>query len=190
MEDEVHAVFKSEPNQVVYKQILTYFEAIELNELFLNSNSYWQDGAIKISTGLRPYIDVNLEDKDVKLVYDRLIIVLKDYFPDIKVSTDARFYNHQFGGTKPHKDGNRDGVSNYTLLLYLTDNFDDGKLSIKTKRSEEERLECNSDKFHKIFTITPKIGYGVIFNKNLTHWAADVLEGNKNFLLIHLYSDF
>ncbi len=98
--------------------------------------------------------------------------------------------SHVHGNTRPHKDGNHDGVSNYTILLYLTDDFDDGKLSIKLKRSDAERLADEPHKYHKVFTIIPKKGYGVIFNKRLTHWANDIYEGHKNFIIIHVYSSF
>jgi hypothetical protein len=120
----------------------------------------------------------------------RLYIVLRDYLPDAVISSDARFYNHQYGSVKPHTDGNRDGISCYTLLLYLQDKFEGGRLSIKMERSEKEQLISEPDKKHKVFIIEPKIGYGIIFKKNLIHWADEVVEGNKNFLLIHIYSIF
>jgi hypothetical protein len=68
----------------------------------------------------------------------------------------------------------------------LTDDFDDGKLSIKMKRTEEELQ--GSDKLHKVFTIMPIVGYGVIFNKDLLHWASEVYTGSKNICIIHLYA--
>jgi len=74
--------------------------------------------------------------------------------------------------------------------LYLTENFNDGKLSIKMKRTEDEKLEEEPDKHHKVFTFIPLIGCGVVFDKSLLHYAGEIIEGHKNFLLIHLASEF
>ena len=117
-------------------------------------------------------------------------MVLSDYFPDLRLDPNARFYSHQFGSVKPHKDGNHDGLCNYTLLIYLSDEFEGGKLSIKMKRSMEEMREAEPDKKHKVFTFNPMMGYGVVFSKDLLHWADELFEGEKNILLIHLYSKF
>jgi hypothetical protein len=125
------------------------------------------------------------------------MIVLRDYFPDLEINSNARFYSHKYGKVRPHKDGNHDNICNYTLLLYLNDDFKDGKLSIKMKRRLEE---IDDEKKHKVFTLKPIKGYGVIFNKDcftrsafradLLHWAEEIWEGNKDFLLIHLFSKF
>src|SRR3972149_6160493 len=138
MEDPVNAIFNREPDQLFYKQLLDSNEASELNSQLLQTETVWKNGAVIIANGHRPYIDVNL-DEDLVEIKQRLYIVLRDYFPDMIVSPDARFYNHQYGGVKPHTDGNRDGISCYTLLLYLRDDFEGGRLSIKAKRSEEEK---------------------------------------------------
>jgi len=189
MEDNIYGVFRTEPEQVVYKQILTPEEAITANNDFISEETGWKDGAQVIANGHRPFIDVDLPNKMPELM-ERLPVILRDYLPDVTVSPDARFYNHQYGRVKPHTDGNRDGVSQYTLLIYLCSEFEGGQLSIKLKRSDEERLAENPYHHHKIFTFTPKCGYGVIFRKSLLHWAEEVVDGNKNFLLIHLRSDF
>jgi hypothetical protein len=191
MEDPINGVFYKEPNQVIYKQLLTMEETDDLNSLLTNrAANLSQDGALHLCTGFRKFIDIDLNDSSMSFITDRLRTTLFDYFSDLEICKDARFYSHEFGRTKPHKDGNHDGVSNYTLLLYLTDEFDDGKLSIKMKRSDEEKRLVDSNMHHKVFKIIPRKGYGVIFDKNLMHWADEVYEGCKNFLLIHLYSCF
>jgi hypothetical protein len=86
-----------------------------------------------------------------------------------------------------HKYKSHDGLCNYTLIIYLTDDFDDGALSIKMKRTKEE-LKIDPNMKHKVFTIKPIVGYGVIFNKELLHWASEVYMGSKNICIIHLYS--
>lgn len=168
---------------IIYKQILSEDEVLELNTYLMDRTHKQQISSL--ATGSRLYCDIVL---DSHIITDRLFIVLRDYFPDMKLDKNARFYNHQYGAIKPHYDVNHDGVSTHTLLIYLTDDFEGGRLTIKTKRPDEERLlSSQPNHYHKVFTITPKIGYGVIFKKNNLHWADDCI-GNKNFLLIHMYS--
>lgn len=174
-------------DNLFYKQILSKEEATEFNNLFINM-ALQSNHNSNIVTGSRFYLDFNLKSQPEFV--DRLFIVLKDYFSDLIIDPNARFYSHQIGGIKPHTDSNHDNICNYTMLLYLTDDFDDGKLSIKTKRSEAEKLLEEPDKHHRVFTFTPKQGYAVIFSKSLLHWANNVYEGQKNFLLIHLNSNF
>lgn len=180
------AVFRKH-DQIIYKRILSSDEANTYNEKFINMTNS-KNGNSNIVTGARYHVDFDLR-LQIELA-QRLTVVLKDYFCNLEIDPNARFYSHQIGGIKPHTDGNHDNVCKYTLLLYLTDNFDDGRLSIKTKRTEEEKLIEQPDKHHNVFTFTPKQGYGIIFDKSLLHWAAEVYEGNKNFLLIHLNSNF
>ena len=185
MEDQQYGVFHLEKKQLLYKQILTHDEIDKLNDECLNSVSCSNSGGL--ATGCRMYSDVDLR-AEYRDICDRLFVVLRDYFPDLQISPHARFYSHKYGAIKPHVDQNHDNKSNYTLLLYLTDDFDDGKLSIKTKRSNEEIEKSFPDKFHKVFVIKPICGYAIIFNKELLHWASEIYTGEKNFLLVHFYS--
>jgi len=188
MEDPEYGVFNSK-DDVVYKSILPSEMVADIISIISSKQDEWKDGATGLATGIRPFLELNLA-QDFPWLIDHLHVVLSGYFPDMIISTDARFYNHQLGGVKPHRDGNRDGHSNYTLLIYLSDQFEGGNLSIKTVRSEQERLEYEPDKYHNVFTLTPRIGYGVVFSKSLLHWASDVIDGHKNFLVLHLWSDF
>lgn len=189
MEDTTCAIFYNEPEQVIYKQILSSQEASNINDSLVSRSKGWKDGAQVIANGSRPFLEIDL-DKEFPDIKERIKIVLRDYFPDVIVSPDSRFYNHQYGRVKPHTDGNRDGISQYTLLLYLCSEFEGGQLSIKMKRQEEERLSHNPHHYHKVFSFVPKLGYAVIFRKSLLHWADEVVDGNKNFLLLHLHSQF
>lgn len=186
MENEQYAIFNKENKQVIYKQILISEEINQLNAE-LEESIFASNTETGLATGYRLFVDINIREQ-YPLVCDRLFVVLKDYFPDIELCPYGRFYSHKYGGIKPHTDKSHDGRSNYTLLLYLTDDFDDGKLHIKMKRSQNELNILLPDKLHKVFTFTPMCGYGVIFNKDLLHWASDIYIGNKNFLLIHFYS--
>ncbi len=92
MEDEINGVFNKDYKQVIYKQILSSIEAEELNNALLNMHSIWQDGAMHLCTGHRKFIDINLDSEELEFIHHRLMVVLRDYFSDLKVSSDARFY--------------------------------------------------------------------------------------------------
>jgi hypothetical protein len=187
MEDQHHGVFNSNTG-ILYKEILSIAKCDELNNrLNMEVNKANTSIVTNLVTGLRYHLDINIRDEYPEIC-DRLYTLLDSYLADLRMDPNARLYSQAFGGIKPHRDINHDGISNYTLLIYLNDDFDDGKLSIKTKRTEEERLAFEPTKFHKVFTFRPIAGYGVIFDKNLLHYAADVNMGKKNLLIIHLYS--
>lgn len=184
MEDGQYADFNSESG-IIYKQILNPDEISELSEYY--EGGVFQSNGAGLATGYRKFIDINLRESH-PFICDRLFTIMSGYLPDLKISPYARFYNHEYGGIKPHVDGNHDNVSNMTLLLYLSEDFDDGKLSIKIKRTSSELQDSEPDKLHKVFTFRPIAGYGICFKKNYLHWASEVYTGNKCFLLIHLYS--
>lgn len=184
MMDSINGVFRSQ-DKIIYKRFFSGLEADELNDLF--NEITISSISSSLATGLREHIDINLDQQS--MITERILVVLQDYFPDMCMDRYCRFYSHKYGGVKPHIDKSHDNQCNYTLLIYLTDDFDDGKLSIKTKRTDEDRERLEPNKFHHVFTITPIKGYGIIFDKSLLHWADEVI-GNKNFLLIHLCSCF
>lgn len=188
MEDAELGVFYKEPAQILYKQVFSVEEADDLNTAFTSAEALWKDGAVSLATGHRQFIEVSLQDYDD--IHTRILQVLNAYFGDLTLDRNCRFYSQLYGGVKRHMDGSHDNKSNYTLLIYLTDDFDDGKLSVKLPMAESEINPEDPDKKHKVFTIVPKKGYAVMFHKSLVHWASEVYTGNKNFLLIHMHSNF
>lgn len=191
MEDYENAVFFPSDEQVFCKQFLSDIEADEINNYIIkNTDNIWYDNSKGIASGYRSFVDVLLNQEICGInMINRLNVTLKDYYSDIMISPDARFYVHEIGEVRPHFDGNRDGLSNYTLLIYLTDDFEGGNLSIKQALSLEEK-KLNADMNFKIFTFTPRKGYGIVFSKKLLHWASAVIDKSKNFMLVHFYSQF
>ncbi len=167
--------------QVLYKQILLKDEINELNHIY---NEHLSKQLSNLITGSRIYCDIDLSKT---FIPERLITVLSDYYQNLMIDRWAKYYSHEYGAVKPHYDINHDNMSNYTLLIYMTDDFEGGKLSIKCKRTDEDRALSQSNFYHNVYTITPKIGYGIIFKKEYLHWAEECY-GNKNFLLIHFYN--
>lgn len=165
-------------DHVFYKQVLdldTVNEILSANLLF---DANLSGG---ISTGYREYADLNIEDFELK---SKLEIVLRDYFPDIEFENYCRYYNHVYGAVKPHTDSL--GPAQYTLLIYLSDDFEEGELSVKIKRSE---LDTYPELKHKVFKFEPRKGYGIVFRKEFLHWAEEV-TAEKKFLLVHIRSSF
>ena len=193
MEDNVFGVFRSDNAKIVYKQILNIDEVISLNDCLtqnINNNLTITNRGTSLVPGIRKHIDIDLKTSNHKYLCDRLNVVLSDYFPDITIDPNVRLYNQPYGSVKPHIDKSHDSKSNYAMLIYLTDNFNDGKLSIKIKRTPDEMVQYKNNEHDKIFTFRPMRGYGIIFDKNLLHYASEVYDNNKNFLLIHFYSCF
>jgi hypothetical protein len=138
MENNIYGIFRSEAKQVVYKQLLNIDDVKNLNDhliKMIDSDLVSTNIGTSLVSGKRVHIDVDLKSQYYKDLCINLKVTLRNYFPDLRLDPNARLYSQSYGSIKPHIDKNHDGMSNYTLLLYLTDDFDDGKLSIKMKRT-------------------------------------------------------
>ena len=108
---------------------------------------------------------------------------------------DLRFYESEFGGIKPHLDINSSSdcaqkPHAYTLLIYLTDEFEGGELFVKCKRTEHDaEPQRDPEKLHRVYTFEPRVGYGILFSKSYLHWA-NVGFGCKRILVTDVASDF
>ena len=137
----------------------------------------------EFSGQLAPRWKIDLDPSFLPEIHQALITTLFNYFPDLEIG-ESRIYIQQFGKIKPHCDVSFDGHSNLTCLIYLTE-IDSGELILKVKRPEAElTVEPHKKFFH--FKITPKVGYGIIFRKELIHWAEEVFC-NKIILLVDLF---
>lgn len=201
MEDPKRSVFrKTRPGDVVFaKQVIPEDQAQEIHRdllvKFPSDHPDWQEGAIGIARGIRHFVELAKHVTQCSWwsgVKDQLIVVLGNYlgYHDLCVSDDVRFYRHQFGEVKRHTDGTRDG-SQYSLLLYLSDDFEGGTLSVRVPRDPLDRQSFQPEMGHQVFSfLHPRPGWAVVFSKNLIHFADCVETGSKDFLLIHLKSPF
>lgn len=163
-------------DQLFYKQILSNNESDILNNhlnTLIDNNLVQKNTNTTLASGSRYHADIRLKD-DFPHVYDCIFNVLGNDFINLSIDPNGRLYSHLYGGIKKHTDVSHDGKSDYTMLIYLTDDFEGGNLSIESN--------------NKVFSFMPKKGYGIIFNKKLVHWASDVIHGSKNFLIVHLCS--
>lgn len=167
----------------IYKKVLDNNEITEAIEPFNNFSKKINEYS-SLSTGVR----TKKECQTSKFICDRLQTVLRDYLGNLSFSPEMRLYNQSCGGIKPHKDAALFGKHQYTCLIYLTDNFEGGYLSLKIKRSDTELQQCDFNLKHKVVTLTPKTGYCVVFDKNILHYANEVVDGCKEILVIDIES--
>lgn len=184
MEDQSNSIFVKRDQQVFYKQVLDQYT---LDDLIKELDSLqFTPNHTNLAKRYRLEEDqISLEL--LKNIKRNIKITLSNYFNDFEIGY-IRFYRQEFGETKKHVDVSNDGKSNYTLLIYLSDDFEGGGLELKCKRTQEEIDNCPDykDKRHIKFSITPKTGYGLIFDKNILHWASEVY-GCKKSMLVDLY---
>lgn len=115
-----------------------------------------------------------------------LLITMSQYYikfvPNINY---IRIYHSNYGIVKPHTDVPINPTDTHTCLIYLTDDFYGGVLSVKIPRSAEHiKLFHQEEKKHLTVTIEQRQSYGIIFPKNLVHYNDELLGGDKIILLI------
>ena len=70
-------------------------------------------------------------------------------------------------------------------MIYITDDFIGGVLSVKLPQDQQHMLEYGSPELkHSNITPEPRIMYGIVFPKHTIHYTDELLEGNKIILLI------
>ena len=95
---------------------------------------------------------------------------------------NMRIYYSDFGEVKPHKDVTIRDNYNHTLLIYLSDNFDGGKITVKVPIEEIKK--------HYYVTPEPRKCYGIIFPKDCIHYTDELYTGGKYILLLDCQVDF
>ena len=92
----------------------------------------------------------------------------------IEVKNNFRLYESEYGIVKPHRDLPMCGDDTHTCLIYLTDSFMGGNLTV------EDEHDLNP------ITYVPKIGYCIIYPKHIIHYTDEQYDGNKIILLSDL----
>ena len=76
-------------------------------------------------------------------------------------------------------------LDTHTCLIYLTDDFYGGNLSVKVPRSQTHINQFDEpEKKHLTVTVEPRQSYGLIFPKNYVHFNDELLGGDKIILLV------
>ena len=92
----------------------------------------------------------------------------------IEVKNNFRLYESEYGIVKPHRDLPMCGDDTHTCLIYLTDSFVGGNLTV------EDEQDLNP------ITYVPKIGYCIIYPKHTLHYTDEQYDGHKIILLSDL----
>lgn len=127
----------------------------------------------------------NLPDDLSREVIRQVQVCLSGYYADIKLRDNARIYGSDYGVVRPHRDVPIYSSDNCTILIYLTDDFNGGALTVKTPRSAEHIAQHGQpEKGHIYTSVEPRICYGVVFMKDNIHYTDELLGSNKVILLL------
>jgi hypothetical protein len=85
---------------------------------------------------------------------------------------NIRIYHSNYGTVKPHRDVPTNPKFTYTCLIYLTDDFYGGRLTVQQKEEDEYAA------------FEPIVGYGVVFSKDRVHFTDEQLGGDKMIMII------
>jgi hypothetical protein len=88
----------------------------------------------------------------------------------LEVKSNLRIYESHYGIVRPHCDIPMCGDDTHTCLIYLTEDFVGGVLSIQFETA--------------IVTFMPKIGHAIVYPKHVIHYTDEQLEGEKVILLV------
>lgn len=171
-----------QPHNILYKQILSTDLTHELLDFFAKNSSN-----LKSMNGSNLFpqrkqlrnIDIDLCDK----VINEINITMSNYYNNFQIdSNNIRIYYSDFGTVKPHKDVTIKDKHNSTLLIYLSDNFDGGNITVKIPIEEISK--------HYYVTPEPRKSYGILFPKECIHYTDELYNGSKYILLLDCQVDF
>ncbi len=169
-------IYKSMISKDLQEDILNYYRAKESTLEYVNGS-----GAFPLRRQIR-----EIPDNLAQNLTHQLQVTMSQYYtifvPNHK---NIRIYQSNYGITKPHCDIAIYLKDTHTCLIYLTDDFNGGKLSVKLPREKDHIQNYGSpDLKHINITPEPRIMYGIIFPKNTIHYTNELLEGDKIILLI------
>ncbi len=170
-------IYKSIISSDLCTDILQYYLDLDKNNLTLDNGSKYFPKR-KVIKELPPDYIFQLNKE--------LNITLAQYYTCFKPNTDyIRIYHSNYGTVKPHTDVPINPTHTHTCLIYLTDDFYGGNLSVKVPRSQAHFNQFDEpEKKHLTVTVEPRQSYGIIFPKNYVHFNDELLGGDKIILLV------
>lgn len=119
-----------------------------------------------------------------RLIQELITICKDDFHTFIPNTSNIRIYQSNYGTVKSHKDVAIDQRDTHTCLIYLTEDFHGGNLFLDMPLCKE--ISDMEEQQYSVEMITPHIGYGIIFDKNTTHYNNELLFGDKIILLLDI----
>eukprot|EP01036_Dinobryon_divergens_P032739 gene32739-42393_t len=95
----------------------------------------------------------------------------------LKIELKEILYESTYGIVQPHRDIAMCGDDTHTCLIYLTDDFTGGFLTVEDNNNTSTTLS-NSP-----VTFAPRTGYCVIYPKGVIHYTDEQHDGVKIILL-------
>lgn len=179
---EPHVIYKQMISDDLKNDILNYFQLKESNLVPCKGSSDFP---------LRKQIREIPNNLALQLVKELSITMSQYYIKFNPNINNIRLYLSNYGIVKPHVDVAVYPNDTHTCLIYITDNFEGGVLSIKLPRTQEHINEYgDKDKLHINITPEPRVNYGIIFPKNVIHYTDMLTSGDKLILLIDCEIEF
>ncbi len=162
------------PENILYKQILSDDLTNELLHFFKSKNIISMNGS-NLFPQRKQLRDIN-EELCNKIISE-VNTTLSNYFNSFEIdNNNIRIYYSDFGIVQPHKDVTIKDKYNNTLLIYLSDDFDGGKITVKVPIEEIKK--------HYYVTPEPRKCYGILFPKDCIHYTDELYTGGKYILLL------
>ncbi len=167
------------PSTVIYKQIISDELNMDLLDFF-HSKKIISMNASNLFPQRKQLRDITPE------LCERIIketnITMSNYFNNFNIDDNIRIYYSDFGQVKPHKDVTIKEKHDHTLLIYLSDDFDGGNITVKIPIEDINK--------HYYVTPEPRKCYGVLFPKDCIHYTDELYNGHKYILLLDCQIDF
>jgi len=169
-------IYKSMISPDLHEDILTYYRAKESTLEYVKGSS-----AFPLRRQIREIPD-NLAQELAR----QLAITIGPYYSVFEPNArNIRIYQSNYGITQPHRDVPSYPGDTHTCLIYITDDFTGGVLSVKLPREEAHIREFGYPELRHInITPEPRAMYGVLFPKHTIHYTDELLKGDKIILLI------
>lgn len=167
----------------LYKAILSEETVADLLTYY---NTHNDTAAVSANSAIFPSrrrVDCLPEELTTRVVRE-CQVTMSSYFVAFEVY-NPRIYGQNYGITKPHRDASLDGRATHTLLIYLTDSFEGGVLSIKTPRTEKHvEVYGRPEHRHIVHTMEPRKGYGVLFQKVDLHYTDELISNSEKVIML------
>ena len=169
-------IYKSMISPDLHEEILNYYRAKKSTLEYVKGSS-----AFPLRRQIR-----EIPDNLAKELARQLQITMSNYYTVFEPNEkNIRIYQSNYGITQPHRDIPSYPGDTHTCLIYLTDDFTGGVLSVKLPREEAHIQEYGSPELkHLNITPEPRAMYGILFPKHTIHYTDELLEGDKIILLI------
>lgn len=169
-------IYKSMISSELHEEILNYYRAKETTLDFVKGSS-----AFPLRRQIRE-IPSNLAHELAR----QLGITVAPYYTSFEPNAqNIRIYQSKYGIIQPHCDVPSYPGDTHTCLIYMTDEFTGGVLSVKLPRDKSHIQKFGYPKLQHInITPEPRAMYGILFPKHTVHYTDELLEGDKIILLV------